>query len=175
MTLTELAEASGLTKSFLSKIERDHAQASVASLIRICGVLGVDVGALFEAPTGDCVRAGEYPPINFGGEGLAEYLLTPRSEQRIQAILSVIEPDGGSGAELYSLPSEVEFAMVMEGRLSIRFEDHELALGAGDTLTFSADVRHTFHNASDTEPARVLWVCSPALPAERPYRLTGDD
>ena len=81
-TLAEVAEAAGLTKGFLSKIERDQASASVASLIRICETLGLSLGELFSATPGDVVRRSAYPPINFGGSGMSEYLLTPHGERR---------------------------------------------------------------------------------------------
>jgi hypothetical protein len=48
---------------------------------------------------GEVVRRDAYPPINFGGTGIREYLLTPSGEKRVQAILSDIEPGGGSGDE----------------------------------------------------------------------------
>jgi transcriptional regulator with XRE-family HTH domain len=169
-TLTEVAEASGLTKSFVSKLERDQTSASVASLMRLCQALDISVGELFETHTGELVRAGEYPQINFGGEGLVEYLLTPRTEQRLQAILSEIRPDGGSGTEPYTLPTEVEFVFILEGRLVVYLEDDDRVLQAGDALTFSAETAHTFRNPDPDLPARVLWVCAPALPTSNTYR-----
>ncbi len=169
-TLTEVAEASGLTKSFVSKLERDQASASVGSLMRLCQALEISVGELFETHTGELVRAGEYPQINFGGERLVEYLLTPRSEQRLQALLSEIEPDGGSGSEPYTLPTEVEFVFVLEGRLAMQLGDEERVLERGDALTFSAETAHTFRNPDSERLARVLWVCAPALPTSSTYR-----
>lgn len=167
-TVTEVAQASGLTKGFLSRVERDRANPSVASLMRLCEVLGVSVASLLEAQGGELVRSSEYPRINFGGERLTEFLLTPRGERRIQAILSELEPGGGSGSEPYALPAEIEFAYVLAGQLAVRIEDEELLLGAGDALTFSAQSPHAFHNPDPQEPARVLWVFAPALPDESP-------
>ena len=96
-TIAEAAEQAGLTKGFVSKLERDLTKVSVASLIRLCDALDVSVGALFQPQHGGIVRRGAYPPINFGGEAITEYLLTPSGEKRVQAILSEIEPGGGSG------------------------------------------------------------------------------
>src|SRR5215510_11864521 len=104
-SMAEVAEQSGLTKGFLSKLERDLTSVSVASLIRLCAALGISVGSLFQAAKGELVRRGEYPAINFGGHGIREYLLTPAGEKRVQALLSDIEPGGGSGNEPYSLPT----------------------------------------------------------------------
>src|SRR5215831_10718349 len=110
MSMAEVAEQAGLTKGFVSKLERDLANVSVASLIRLCDALGISVGSLFAAPTGEVIRHGAYPPINFGGQKMAEYLLTPSGERRMQALLSDIEPGGGSGDDPYALPADVEFA-----------------------------------------------------------------
>src|SRR4051794_32037269 len=70
LTLAAVAEQAGLTKGFLSRLERDEVSPSVASLVTVCGILGIGVGSLFEAPQTSLVRAGEAPPINFGGQGL---------------------------------------------------------------------------------------------------------
>ena len=163
-SMAEVAEQAGLTKGFLSKLERDLANVSVASLMRLCEALDISVGSLFSAPKGEVVRAGQYPPINFGGTGIREYLLTPSGEKRVQAILSEIEPGGGSGDELYALPADVEFLLVLAGELRIVVAGEELMLAAGDAFTFASGIAHSFGVRAAAGPARVLWVISPALP-----------
>jgi len=163
-TLEEVAESSGLTKGFLSKIERDLASASVAALLRICATLGIPLASLFDnESTGQAVRKGAYPKIDFGGQDLAEYLLTPPAERRIQVILSEIAPGGGSGNEGYSLPAEVEFVFVVSGALDLGFAEDTIRLGAGDAFTFDPTTSHTFRAASAQELTTVMWVLSPAL------------
>src|SRR6266700_3497386 len=66
-SMAEVASEAGLTKGFLSKLERDLANVSVASLMRLCDALGISVGTLFEPSKGEVVRAADRPPINFGG------------------------------------------------------------------------------------------------------------
>jgi len=163
-SMAEVAEQSGLTKGFLSKLERDLTKVSVASLIRLCDTLGISVGSLFQAAKGEVVRRGEYPPINFGGNGVREYLLTPAGEKRVQAILSDIEPGGGSGDEPYSLPADVELVFVLAGRLRIVVAGETLTLDAGDAFTFQSSAAHTFRVPPTAGPTQVLWVFSPALP-----------
>ena len=164
MSMAEVAEQSGLTKGFLSKLERDLTSVSVASLMRLCDALGISVGSLFQAAKGEVVRRGEYPPINFGGNRVREYLLTPAGEKRVQAILSDIEPGGGSGDEPYSLPTDVEFAFVLAGQLRIDVAGEHLVLNAGDAFTFQSSAEHTFLVPPSAGPTQVLWVFSPALP-----------
>src|SRR6516164_4638119 len=164
MSIAEVAEQAGLTKGFVSKLERDLANVSVASLIRLCDALGVSIGSLFQAPKGEVVRHDARPPINFGGQKMAEYLLTPSGEKRVQAILSDIEPGGGSGKEPYSLPADVEFVFILAGQLRVTVAGEEVTLEEGDALTFTADMAHTFLAPPRGGRARVLWVLSPALP-----------
>jgi transcriptional regulator with XRE-family HTH domain len=165
-TLAEVAAESGLTKGFLSKLERDQVSASVASLVRLCQALGISPGALFQSSNGEVVRHDAYQRISFGGTGLHEYLLTPRGERRVQAILSDIEPGGGSGDEPYALPSDVEFVFVVEGRLQITIRDEQVVLEAGDAFTFLPRSQHCFRSIATAGRTRVLWIFSPALPVD---------
>lgn len=164
MSMAEVAEKAGLTKGFVSKLERDLVNVSVASLIRLCDALGVSVGSLFQASRGEVVRRGAYPPINFGGQRISEYLLTPSGEKRMQAILSDIQPGGGSGDEPYSLPADVEFVFVLAGELEMTIAGEPVTLGPGDAITFPATTERTFRAASGQGPTQVLWVFAPALP-----------
>ena len=163
-SIAEVAEQSGLTKGFVSKLERDLANVSVASLIRLCEALDVSVGSLFQASKGEVVRRGAYPPINFGGSRVREYLLTPSGEKRMQAILSDIDPGGGSGDEPYSLPADVEFVFILAGRLQLTVAGEQVTLEQGDAYTFPASIQHIFRVPRAAGQARVLWVFSPALP-----------
>ncbi|SDQ85286.1 helix-turn-helix domain-containing protein [Quadrisphaera sp. DSM 44207] len=163
-SLTDVAAAARLTKGFLSRLERGQTNASVAALVRLCDALDIPPGRLFEAPpVGEVVRAGAYPPFSFGGDGLVEHLLTPRGERRLQAIISQIEPGGGSGEEQYALTSDVEFVFVLAGRLEITFEHEVTQLGPGDAFTYPPGTRHSFRSLEQDGPTRVLWVVSPAL------------
>jgi transcriptional regulator with XRE-family HTH domain len=163
-SMAEVAEQSGLTKGFVSKLERDLTSVSVASLIRLCDALGISVGSLFQASKGEVVRKGEYPPVNFGGVRVREYLLTPAGERRVQALLSEIEPGGGSGDEAYALPTDVEFVFILAGQLQIVVAGEQLTLNQGDAFTFPSRTEHAFRVSPSGPPTTVLWVFSPALP-----------
>ena len=175
-SMAEVAEQAGLTKGFVSRLERDLTNVSVASLIRLCEALEISVGSLFQAPHGEVIRRDARPPINFGGTRTREYLLTPTGEKRLQAILSDIEPGGGSGDEGYSLPADVEFVLVLAGNLRITLGESQITLSQGDAFTFPAGIRHSFRAVPAEGTTQVLWVLSPALPDNTRYgETTGRD
>ncbi len=138
-------------------------------------LLGVPLSSLFEGEaTGEVVRNGQYPRIDFGGQDLDEYQLTPFAERRVQAMRSDIRPGGGSGSEGYSLPAEVEFVYVVTGRLALGFADRTVELGPGDAFTFDPGVTHTFRAEATDQVTTVLWVLCPALAGEGGSGTTQD-
>jgi transcriptional regulator with XRE-family HTH domain len=162
LTIDQIAQSTGLTKGFISRIERDVTSPSVSSLVTVCAALSLPVGELFTAPKTDVVRRAQAPHIQLTGRGADERLLTPRGQARLQLVHSIIEPGGTGGEELYTLNCEVEVAHVLHGRLQVLFSKSAELLEAGDTMTFSGREPHTWHNPDADEDAEVLWVIVPA-------------
>jgi transcriptional regulator with XRE-family HTH domain len=61
LTLAVVAERSGLTKGFLSRVEREATSPSVASLVRICEAIGVPLSDIVATPKAVVMRAAERP------------------------------------------------------------------------------------------------------------------
>jgi transcriptional regulator with XRE-family HTH domain len=161
-TLDQLAASAGLTKGFLSRVERDETSLSVASLITLCEVLSLDVGSLFSAPEVALVRRESAPAINLGGTGVNEQLMTPRGQSRIQLVHTSAEPGATGGNKLYTINCELEVLYVLKGAVDLVFSDRRQRLTAGDALTFPGGEPHTWVNASQSRPAEMVWVLSPA-------------
>lgn len=161
LTIDQVAESTGLTKGFLSRVERDLTSPSVASLVTLCQVLSIDVGELFSQPDTHVVRLAEAPRISMGGDGIVEQLVTARSERRLQVIRSVIEPRGEGEKELYSVDCEVEVLHVVAGSFILIFANERFELEAGDTVTFPGREPHSWINPTD-EQAVVTWTLVPA-------------
>lgn len=161
LTLDQVAGSAGLTKGFVSRLERDDVSPSVASLVAVCGVLGLRVGELFDPPRTALIRAGEGRLINFGGEGAVERLVTPGTQDALEVIHAVIEPGGTGGDELYVLASEAECAYVLRGSVEVVLEHGSETLREGDALTFPGNAPHTWRNPGDKE-CEVLWILAPA-------------
>ncbi len=161
LTLDEVARQTGLTKGFLSEVERNRASPSVNSLLAICDVLGIKVGDLFSVTDSAVVRAGQRRPISFGGTGMHDYLLSPNTRTRLQAIWTDIEPGGTTGPEPYTLPADEAFALVLEGQVSMQVGPQTFDLQSGDALTYDPREPHSFCNPSAGAGARILIVVTP--------------
>lgn len=161
LTLDQVARSAGLTKGFVSRLERDDVSPSVASLVSVCDVLGLRVGELFDPTPTSVVRAGEGRLINFGGEGAVERLITPGTQTALEVINSVIEPGGNGGEELYALACDAECAYVLSGTVEVVLENHVETLTAGDAMTFPGHTPHTWRNPGP-RPCKVLWIMAPA-------------
>ncbi|MGP0223408.1 MULTISPECIES: helix-turn-helix domain-containing protein [unclassified Paenarthrobacter] len=161
LTIEQVADATGLTKGFLSRVERDLTSPSVASLVTLCQVLSVSVGDLFAAPETHLTRRDDGPRISLGGQGIVERLLTARSERRLQILQATIEPHGRGENELYAVDCDVDVLHVVKGRIKLILTNEEYDLEEGDTLSFPGREPHTWINPTD-ETVEVLWVLVPA-------------
>jgi len=161
-TLEQVASSAGLTRGFLSHLERGVTSASIGSLYRISDALGIDVAALFEPSGADLSRQNSRKPSFFGGEGVTDYVVSPAAEKRVQVCETHIAPQGTPDRNLYSHDGEVSIVYVLQGELEVRFADDMILLGPGDGLTCSPAQPHSWRNPSLGDEAIVMWVMLPA-------------
>lgn len=161
LSIEQVAVAAGITKSFLSRLERDAVAASIATLIRVCNAIGIRPGSLFDAPETNLVRSGKGAPINLGGEAINETMISGASNEHMMALLSVIEPGGGSGSEPYVLNAGSDMVHIKEGELLVDVDNVSYHLKEGDTLTFPPSLPHSWVNPSRTQRTVAIWVIVP--------------
>ena len=157
LTVAQLAEAAGVSKGFLSRLERDLTSPSVSTLVTLCQVLGASPGDVLDAPEVTVVRLTDAPAVSLGGEGIRERLITPRGSRDLQILRADIAPRGRGEAELYTVDCRVEAVHVVTGRLELRTTEAVHLLEEGDTVTFPGREPHSWANPDD-RPAVVLWT-----------------
>jgi transcriptional regulator with XRE-family HTH domain len=162
MTIAELASAADLSNGFISLLERDETNASVATLLRICELLGIRIGSLFEQPRTSLVRKRDREVVNFGGFGVEDVVLTPRWERSLEVIESTIEAGGRSGDEPHAFEADAELIYVLKGSLDLTMGDEVHRLRSGDALLIDPRDAHSWVNPSRTTDATVLWIITPA-------------
>ena len=163
ISLAALAGQTGLTKGFLSQLERGLSQASVASLTRICAALEVAPGAMLDPLPAGPVSPAEAPELSFGGEGARDRLLTPAGFPGIQVLHATVQPGGhspGAGAGT-GRPEESHFLLVLRGTFTLQLNGTAVQLSAGQSITFRGTDSHSWANLSVDTSCEVLWVLSP--------------
>lgn len=160
LTLEQLAVATGLTKGFISRIERDDTMPSVPTLVQLCQALSLPVGSLFEEPNIQRIALTDAPRINMGGELVDERLVTPRSVDDVQIIRSSLEPHASGGDVLYTVNCALEVLHVISGRLTLVLVGRDEILSEGDTITFPGPTPHTWR--TDEVGAEIIWTLVPA-------------
>jgi len=161
LSLGDVAARSGLTKSFLSRVERDMTSPSVASVTGICDALGLSVAELFQTPRMTLVPRAERPRIaDLPQADVVDTLITPADERHVTVLETAAAPGGTGGATLYTLPSECEVCFVLQGAAEVQAEDQQFTLEAGDALIFRAATPHSWKPLT-----RACASCGSWLPA----------
>jgi transcriptional regulator with XRE-family HTH domain len=166
LSLAEVAARSGVTKSFLSRVERDETSPSVATLADICAAIGLPLAGLFAMPQATLVRRSERPrlPDLPKAADVVDTLITPAGERDVTVLETTAAPGGSGGEVPYTLPADCEVCFVLQGAVQVQVEDQVFWLDEGDALTFGGAVPHTWRTAAPGEGARILWILAPALP-----------
>ena len=162
LTLEEVAKRAGVSKGFLSQLERDATAASVATLNRICEALDIRLGELFAETQAYVVRSGERGPVSFGGQGVSDSVLSPLHDRRLAVVESRLEPRASFGEELYVTESQIVFAYVLKGSAELLFAQSKIRLSAGDVVQLAGAEPHTWRNPSSRRAAVVLFVNCPS-------------
>ena len=151
LTLDHLASLSGLTKSYLSKIENGRKVPPLGSLTRICHALGTELAVLFEGSDGPeaeqsgvcVVRAAERVPSIRGGTTFGydyENLAHRRLHKHMEPFLFTF-PSSVSDEVFFEHDGE-EFIFVMAGRVRFLVDGREWVLNPGDSVYFDASLPH---------------------------------
>lgn len=161
ISLAALAEQVGLTKGFLSQLERGLSRASVASLTRICAALEVPPSAVLDPLPQGPVAPTDAPELHFGGQGAQDRLLTPAEFPGFQVLHATVQPGGHSPGTGSGRPQESHFLVVMGGSFAVELNGTAHLLRPGDSLAFRGTDTYGWSNPSPDTPCQVLWVLSP--------------
>lgn len=162
LTLREAAERSGLSRAFLSQVERGEVSPSVASLNKIAEALSIHLAELFlptSQRTEGLVRASERARMTLRPGEHWDEVLSPSLQGKLLVLQSTIRPGAGSGAP-YHHPADEECVLVLQGRLEVRVDDQVHELTTGDALTYSSRRAHAWQNVGD-EDVVALWIITP--------------
>ena len=166
MTLDTLALRTGLSKGYLSKVERGLNSPPISTLSRIAAGLGVSIAEFFERQEKESgcsiVRSHERKSISRNGTLYGYYyeaIAHRRSRKTMEPFIITLTPHAADQT-IFSHPGE-EMMFVLEGEMLFFFGDERHVLKAGDCVYFDSGVPHRGQCIGDKE-AKVLVVISMA-------------
>lgn len=157
--LVEAAEKAKISPGFLSAVELEKANPSVATLQRLTAVYNTTVLEFFDLPhqNGRLIRREDRRVLRTN-PGIAMELLSIGSKM-LECMLFRVPPKSGSDGA-YSHAGE-EFIYMLSGELEIWLDETEsYSLGPGDSFWFESSLGHRWFNPSDDE-AVLIWVNTP--------------
>ncbi|GBG58479.1 transcriptional regulator [Sporomusaceae bacterium FL31] len=180
----DLAEKAGISRSMLSKIERDEVSPTIAVANKIARGLNTSVSSLLDDVADERVqvrrlddRVVQEDPIS----RIQRELIMYTSDLGLD-IQYIISPAGATTGILPAhIPGSEKYVLVEKGVLRVVLAKNSLyELNAGDCLAFIADIEHEFHNIDhDTSSFYVILLEPEAVKAApkkqtcQPWRLAG--
>jgi transcriptional regulator with XRE-family HTH domain len=159
-SMRALARASGLSTNALSMIERSRTSPSVSTLYKLAEALEVPITAFFRLePQKQAIVycQGEKRKRVIFPEGVWEGLGGESFIGRVEPFVISIAPGGASGP-YGMLHTGHEFVLCMNGRLEYTIEDQVFLLEQGDSLIFSAQLRHRWKNPTDRKTIALIVI-----------------
>jgi transcriptional regulator with XRE-family HTH domain len=154
VTLTALAQTTGISKSTLSRLETGQRRASLELLLPLAQAYGVPLDDLVGAPDVGDPRI-RLKPSTFHGRTV---LPLTRQAGGVQAWKIVVPPSNDVPAP--KVHEGYEWLYVLAGRMRLVLGDHDLVLGRGEVAEFDTRVPHWFGSAGK-QPVEILSLFGP--------------
>jgi mannose-6-phosphate isomerase-like protein (cupin superfamily) len=162
MSLTQLSAGTGLSLTFLSRLEGNKVNISIDNLRKITGFLDIPMVRLFEVDEnrqlGTVTRKGEGTRLKIIRSSAYSESLIRKSNSNIQATLYINPP--GEGRRTPVSHHGEEFIYVITGEILIFLGKEKHHLKAGDSIHFRSEVMHSWVNPGK-KVSRVISFNSP--------------
>jgi len=165
MSLTDLAQKSGVQIATLSRIENLKMTGTVESHLNIARALDIDLPSLYKGvqiedePAHAISGTATTESFTFNDKASFEILTTNIFSKKMMPVILKIEPRGATNPEQNPKGSE-RFLFVLSGPITVHIGDARHRLKQNSSLYFDASVKHFLENPGETA-ARVISVTTP--------------
>ncbi|MBB6309670.1 helix-turn-helix domain-containing protein [Xanthobacter tagetidis] len=162
LSLSDLAEQSGVAKSIISQIERNETNPTLATVWRLSQALDMSVERVLassdDAPFLEKLSRAD-TPILVSEDGLCRLSIIGwiKTVEWLQYYDFSAAPGGELDSEGHQRGS-VECLSVLAGTLEVEVAGEVETVKQGETLRYRCDRRHVIRNRSDA-PAHAVMVC----------------
>ena len=181
LSLEQLAQRTGLTKSYLSKLERAVSAPSISTVVKLAQAYGMGVSQLIGEGDLDqdesvcVVRLHDRTPLSsVAGRSVYRYeSLAGRRRFRLMDPFVIYPPrDQQQPAPTFPHGGE-EFLFVIQGQVEVTIAEHSMTLETGDSVYFDSELPHSVLSLGDQQ-AQVLAVTCSDLGPTAGRRSTSD-
>ena len=162
LTVQQLADASRLSKGFISQVENDRTSPSLATLRDLASALDTSVAYLVveEEQSPYVVRRAERPRVHVGGNTSKVEVVSARPKRNLELLVAELPPGMTARGKRHYHHGE-ECVLVLEGRIRLTCGDQVLILEPGDSCHYDGRMPHAAENCG-TVAARLLIAMTPA-------------
>jgi transcriptional regulator with XRE-family HTH domain len=162
LTVQKLADATRLSKGFISQVENDRTSPSLSTLRDLAVALRTSMAYLVveDDPTVHVVRAAQRPQFPADGDTPRTEVLSALPRRNLELLLLELPAGRPARGQRHSHPGE-ECLLCLEGRVRLVHGEQELRLETGDSCHFDARIPHSTENLGPAA-ARVLVAMTPA-------------
>jgi transcriptional regulator with XRE-family HTH domain len=154
-SLEALANASGVSRSMLSQIEREQANPTLAVTLRIARAFGMDLGELLQMPSATSkvtiIRANDRAYHYRSDKDCRIRTLSPLNLEKDVEFYEVQLQPGGALRSSPHFEGTREFLTVQKGRVRVESGGDADELDPGDSASYRADVLHAIVNVGKGE------------------------
>ncbi|HOW65491.1 MAG TPA: XRE family transcriptional regulator [Candidatus Paceibacterota bacterium] len=154
-SLEELAQASGVSRSMLSQIEREQVNPTLAVTYRIARAFGMALGELVEAPGATSsitvIRAEDRAYHYRSDKDCRIRTLSPLNLEKDVEFYEVQLQAGGALRSAAHYAGTREFLTVQKGQVRVESGQDGEVLNPRDSVTYRADVPHAIVNVGQVE------------------------
>jgi len=161
LTVQQLAEASSLSKGFISQVENDRTSPSLATLRDLARALDTSVAYLVveDDQVPYVVRGSDRPRIHQTGNPARLEVLSAQPRRNLELLMAEIPP-GSSAGNGRHFPQGEECVVCLEGRVTVTCGQHRMVLDTGDSCHYDGGAPHAIENTG-TSNARVIIAITP--------------
>ncbi|MFD1701919.1 helix-turn-helix domain-containing protein [Methylopila henanensis] len=162
LSLSELAEQSGVAKSIISQIERNETNPTLATIWRLSQALDVSIERVLaageDAPFIEKLSRADTPAlVSDDGKVRLAIIGWIKTVEWLQWYDLTAEPGGALESDAHQRGS-IECLSVLSGEAEIEVAGHVERVRAGETLRYRCDRPHVIRNAGP-DPLRATMVC----------------
>ena len=161
LSLDQLAELTGVSKSMLRQIETGRSSPTIATIWKIANGLRLSFTTLVSKRRPDVAIMDfkEATPLTAKSEHYRLFPLIPFDPEHGFEIYHVeIDPGTTYDGEPHKGNVE-EYVFLLQGRLEITVEDKKYAVKANQLIRFVADRPHKYYSAGEEMVSAIMMIC----------------